>query len=217
MRVRGRRKPLWPEEEAGGKRPKSRRPVKGQRSRWGARGRESAREGVAGGSARASVQQQEGRVRGKARRARRSRPTGFASFVASCETPMWRVGGETRSLCVTQRQRFRLRKRVGQGRTHDMDGTTGHPRLKAAESAKPCHASPGSAASSGFDHMRRPCTRRLRRGGGVRDPWSIRGYPCHPCEIIAPTGRNDFAALREISGAEGVWAREDSRIQFEIL
>ena len=188
MRVRERRKPLWPEEEAGGKRPKSRRPVKGQRRRWGARGRESAREGAAGGSARASVQQQEGRVRGKARRARRSRPTGFASFVASCETPMWRVGGETRRLGVTQRQRFRLRKRVGQGRAHGMDGTTGHPRLKAAESAKPCHAPPGSAETPGLitwgaparggfgaastpNHLTRRVrrTRRLRRGGKAQE------------------------------------------------
>ena len=176
MRVRGRRKPLWPMEEGGGGRrgsgnlgggglrwlivdtgrrsPDTRRPVKGQRRRWGARGRECAREG-AGGSARASVQQQEGRVRGKARRARRSRPTGFAPFVASCETPMWRVGGETRRLGATQKQRFLLRGGVEQSRTHGMDGTSRHPRLKAAESAKPCHASPRSAETRGFNPARR--------------------------------------------------------------
>ena len=177
---------MGPMEEAGGECPDTRRPVKGQRRRWGAREREGS-AGVRGGKARLdcnpetrrnpeaalspSGRSREGAVelrvldapaqrrrkceampcasgfsrnsgfhpmvrfgtrrlrrgsgarsshaefaedaearardskrttasgvgeRGKARRARRSRPTGFASFVASCEIPTRRVGEKPR-------------------------------------------------------------------------------------------------------------------------
>ncbi len=46
------------------------------------------------------------------------------------------LGMETQSLGATQRQRFRLRGGVEQGRTHGMNGTSRSPRLKAAECVK---------------------------------------------------------------------------------
>ncbi len=135
------------------------------------------------------------------RRARRSRPTGFASLVASCETPTRRVGEKPRVSAQPRGNDSAYGERLSRAEPTRWMAYW----AASAQSRRMCEAmrcASGVRRNSGFHHMVRPGTRRHRRGFGARSshaefaedaaasaPWGSSrfvGYPCYPCETFVP-------------------------------